>query len=280
MTSPVPVRSLARTLTLALTLALTMALSCASTFVVAAAAEQPPADESAPAPAPAASASAAAATADDREAIAVQMTARLAPQKVPSRRGPPFSISAHVQFGRLSQSSSESFNAILGSSSGQAFGAGAELALRSGMFVRADMSYFSGDGERVEIIDGEVVQLGIPLSISLTPIEFSGGYRLPAYVLGRRDQVRLVPFVGAGVGVVRYREETDAEHPDEHVSERFTSYHVLVGLDVPLGRRVAVGAEATRRWVPDGLGTGGVSEALGETDLGGSTFLLRIRIIF
>jgi hypothetical protein len=193
---------------------------------------------------------------------------------------PLYSIDAHMQFGRLSQTASDSFAAILGTSSGQVFGAGAELAFRHGLFVRADVSYFRDEGERVEVVDGEIVSLGIPLTLSLTPIEFSGGYRFPAFSFGRRGQVTLVPFVGAGAGIVRFREETDDEHPDEQASERFPSYHLLVGLDVPLGRRVAIGAELTRRWVRDGLGAGGISEAFGETDLGGTTMLTRFRILF
>src|SRR5689334_25309882 len=87
-------------------------------------------------------------------------------------RAPLYSIDAHIQFGRLSQTARDSFTAILGTSSGQVFGAGAELALRNGLFVRADVSYFQDEGERVEMIDGEVVPLGIPVTLSLTPIEF------------------------------------------------------------------------------------------------------------
>jgi opacity protein-like surface antigen len=195
-------------------------------------------------------------------------------------REPLYSIDAHIQFGHLSQTARDSFAAILGNSSGQVFGAGAELAFRQGFFVRADVSYFRDEGERVEMVDGEIVPLGIPLTLSLTPIEFSGGYRLSAVRFGRRGQVALVPFVGAGAGVVRFREETDDEHPDEQTSERFTSYHMLVGLDVPLGKRVAIGGELTRRWVRDGLGSGGISEAFGETDLGGTTMWTRVRILF
>lgn len=195
-------------------------------------------------------------------------------------RPPLYSIDAHVQFGQLSQTSRDSFAAILGSSSGQVFGAGAELAFRGGFFVRTDLSYFREEGERVEMIDGEIVPLGIPLTLSLTPLEFTGGYRLSPFRFGRRGQFTLVPFVGAGAGVVSFREETDDGHPDEQTSERFASYHVSIGLDVPLGKRVAIGGELTRRWVRDGLGSGGISEALGETDLGGTTMLTRVRVIF
>jgi opacity protein-like surface antigen len=203
-----------------------------------------------------------------------------AQQGTAAQREPWASTSAHLQFGRLSQTASDSFTAILGRSSGLVFGGGAELSWRSGLFVRGDVSYFSADGERAEIVDGEVIPLEIPLSISLTPIEFTGGYRLPEYTVGPRRQVRLVPFIGAGAGFVRFREHTDDEHPEESADERFASYHLLLGLDVPLAGRFALGAELTRRWVPGGLGTSGVSQVLGESDLGGSTLRARVRVTF
>jgi hypothetical protein len=209
-----------------------------------------------------------------QDAPPVRKPAVLAP------REPLYAIDAHLQFGRLSQTSRDSFAAILGSPSGQVFGAGAELSFRRGFFVRADLSYFRQEGERVEMIDGEIVPLGIPLTLSLTPLEFTGGYRLSSFSFGPRGRLTLVPFVGAGAGVVRFREETDDEHPDEQTNDRFTSYHVLIGLDVPLGSRVAIGGELTRRWVRNGLGTGGISEAFGETDLGGTTMWTRVRVIF
>jgi hypothetical protein len=211
--------------------------------------------------------------------IAACVVVAATPAAAQQRQRQPFTISAHLQFGRLSQSARESFNAILGRSSGQVFGAGAEIAFRSGLFARFDATYFSANGERVDLVDDEIVPLGIPLLLSLTPIEFSGGYRFHAWRFGARKQVALVPFVGAGAGVMRYHEETDDAHPDEGVDERHASYHVLVGLDVPLGKRIVIGTELTRRWVPGGLGAGGISQALGESDLGGATFLTRVRFV-
>ncbi len=199
----------------------------------------------------------------------------------PPRQGdPPFTISAHAQVGRLSQTAGDSFTAILGSSTGRIYGGGVELTLRSGLFARLDVSRFAAEGQRVDSVDGQIVPLGIPLSISLLPVEFTGGYRLRPYVLGRRRQMRLVPFVGGGVGSVAYHEETDAAHPEERVSERYTSYHLLGGVDVPLGRRVALGVDAAKRWIPDGMGSGGISQKFGESDLGGSVLRLRVRLMF
>ena len=62
------------------------------------------------------------------------------------------------------------------------------------------------------------------------------------------------------------------------MDESFTSYHFLGGVEVPLWKFLGVGAEYHHRWVPDALGTGGVSAEFNETDLGGGTF--RFRVIF
>ena len=52
------------------------------------------------------------------------------------------------------------------------------------------------------------------------------------------------------------------------------------GADVTVWRMLQIGAEARYRWVPDGLGIGGVSDAFNETDLGGTTFRVRIGVGF
>jgi len=58
------------------------------------------------------------------------------------------------------------------------------------------------------------------------------------------------------------------------VKETFTSYHVLGGIDIPLGSWLAFGPSELPL-VPDALGEGGASKEFGETDLGGYTFRAR-----
>lgn len=203
-----------------------------------------------------------------------------APLATFARRDPLVRVSAHVHVGRLSQTARDSFTAILGRASGIVFGGGVEAALRNGLFVRGDVSRFAGDGARVIIENGEPVSLGIPLTLTLTPIEISGGYRWRPIRLGQRGALRLAPYVAGGAGVVRYRESSDDDHPEELVEASFTSYHMLAGVDVPIGSRVTGGVEYQRRWVPGGLGEGGVSLAYGETDLGGGTLRMLVRVVF
>lgn len=203
-----------------------------------------------------------------------------APLATFARRDPLVRVSAHVHVGRLSQTARDSFTAILGRASGIVFGGGVEAALRNGLFVRGDVSRFAGDGERVIIENGQPVSLGIPLTLTLTPIELTGGYRWRPIRLGQRGALRLAPYVAGGAGVVRYRESSDDDHPEELVEASFTSYHMLAGVDVPIGSRVTGGVEYQRRWVPGGLGEGGVSLAYGETDLGGGTLRMLVRVVF
>ena len=64
---------------------------------------------------------------------------------------------------------------------------------------------------RVRLDGGQVFKLGIPTTITVTPIEFTGGYRRElAFGRARRTPgarraqgFRLIPFVGGGVGIVR-----------------------------------------------------------------------------
>ena len=147
-----------------------------------------------------------------------------------------------------------------------------------GLFVQVDVSRFEETGQRVFVIDREVFPLGIPLTIGLTPVELSAGYRFNPVrrVRGRSVASRLAVFGGGGVGSVGYKETDDSDT----YSERFTAYHVMGGADVTVWRMIQVGAEARYRVVPDSLGVGGVSNEFNETDLGGTTFRVRFGIAF
>ena len=184
--------------------------------------------------------------------------------------------------GLFTATAEDTFDAILDTRSGTDVGVGAQVAWQSGalrgLFVEFDASRFEEIGERVFVHEGEVFPLGIPLTIGLTPIEVSAGYRLNQ-VRRTRAGVVASPFAffgGGGVGSVGYSETDD----EEEISERFTAWHVMGGVDVTVWKALQIGAEARYRWVPDGLGAGGVSDAFNETDLGGSTFRVRIGVGF
>jgi hypothetical protein len=195
-------------------------------------------------------------------------------------------VSGFIDLGSTSFTASDSFEAILDTSSGPIFGGGGQVNLPLNLFARVDVTRFKKDGERAFVSNGEVVKLGIPTTIEVMPIEFTGGYRREL-TFGRRgakpggrpsEGFRIIPFAGAGAGVVQYKETADFAQAGDDVDESFTSYHFVGGVEVPLWKFVGIGAEYHHRWVPDALGTGGVSAEFNETDLGGGTF--RFRVIF
>lgn len=197
-------------------------------------------------------------------------------------RGPGLRVSVFFNVGLLSLTASDSFKATLGDSSGIVYGGGGEVSTRMGVFFRADVSRFKETGERVFVSGGQVYPLGIPLTVTMTPIEFTGGYRFFTHRggPGRRGGLRILPYAGAGVGVLRYKEESKFDQPGEQIDESDTSYHVLGGVEVPLLRRLTAGVEFQHRWVPDALGAGGASKEFGETDLGGNIVRAQVRFYF
>jgi hypothetical protein len=194
----------------------------------------------------------------------------------------PFRVAVYGTAGVFDATPKNSFDAILGTTSGTDLGAGAQVAWESGLlrglFVQVDASRFEETGERVFVHDRQVFPLGIPLTIGLTPIEVSAGYRFnpTRRVRGAVVRSRLAVFAGGGIGSVGYKEADDADV----FNERFTSYHVMGGVDVAVWKMVQVGAEARWRTVPDSLGVGGASDEFNETDLGGTTFRVRFGIAF
>jgi opacity protein-like surface antigen len=203
-------------------------------------------------------------------------------QAPPSPTGRTLRFAVFGTAGLFTATAKDTFDAILDTRSGTDVGVGAQVAWQSGtlrgLFVEFDASRFEDTGERVFVYEGDVFPLGIPLTIGLTPIEVSAGYR---FTQTRRTRSGVVAspialFGGGGVGSVGYAETDD----DGEISERFTAYHVMGGADVTVWKALQVGAEVRYRWVPDGLGAGGVSDAFNETDLGGSTFRVRIGVGF
>jgi opacity protein-like surface antigen len=234
------------------------------------------------------------------------------PASSPARpAGPPmFSFQAFGDVGLTGFAAKSSFDELFGSSSGATFGGGAQIAHRRGYFVRFDLSRFTATGERAFVHEGEVFKLGIPLKLTLTPIEFTAGYRFVARQrvprppaprpatprksvasgeqprpgsatpgpAPRRPLRRWVPYVGGGFGTMQYEETSSLATKGESESTSFSSYHVLGGVDVPIWKFIGLGVEAHYRWVPDALGADGVSKEFEDKDLGGYSFRLRLTL--
>lgn len=184
-----------------------------------------------------------------------------------------FRLRGFADIGSTRFTAEQSFAAVLGSDSGRVFGGGVEAALPRRLFVHLRVSRFRETGQRVFLFGGQQFNLGIPTTITVTPVEVTGGYR---FAVSRR----LVPYGGAGVGWHRYGETSRfAEASSENVDKRFTGYHVVGGAEFRLWRWIGAAAEAQWTTVPDALGDdpNSVSHAFDESDLGGVT--LRVKII-
>jgi opacity protein-like surface antigen len=183
------------------------------------------------------------------------------------------SFRAFADVGLTAFTAAESFKAALGSASGMVFGGGAEVVLPQRIFAGVRFSFFEDDGERVFIYNGERFGLGIPMTVKVTPVLVSAGYRFG----GPRSTLH--PYLGGGVGWYSYQETSDFAASDEDVKERFTGYHLLGGAEYRLSRLIGVAGEAQWATVPDALGqhASSVSAAFDETDLGGYT--VRVKVV-
>lgn len=173
-------------------------------------------------------------------------------------------------------SASETFDAVLGSSTGVFLGGGGEVVLPKRYFFNLRVSRFQKSGERVFVDEGEVFPLGIGMKVSITPVEVTGGYRFQP-----RGRTRnITPYVGAGIGWHRYSETSDIGDIGEDVQETFTGYHGLGGVDFRLNRLFAIGGEGQWTSVPGALGeeVSGASAVFEETNLGGFAFRVRFTV--
>jgi hypothetical protein len=182
-------------------------------------------------------------------------------------------IKGYGLVGGMSFAASESFDAVLDTSSGVIFGGGAEVGLPwGGLYFGVGAWRFSEEGERVFVSGSEVFRLGIPLTIEVTPIEVTGGWRF------KNVSPRFVPYVGAGWSSYAYNETSDFAEAGDDVDDRFSGFHILGGAEFKLTRWLGVGGELAWTTVPDALGTGGASRAFDETDLGGVSYRLKISV--
>jgi hypothetical protein len=184
---------------------------------------------------------------------------------------------------------SESFKAILGSANGPIFGGGVEAVFPQHVFVSLHATRFRKTGQRVFLFEGQQFDLGIPTTITVTPVEVSAGYRFERTRTVRRPgpvrpgtvrPARLIPYVGGGVGWHRYEETSKFATADENVKEQKIGFQVLGGAEYRVSRWLGVGGEAEWARVSNALGQdpNGVSATFNETDLGGASFRAKLVI--
>jgi opacity protein-like surface antigen len=181
-------------------------------------------------------------------------------------------VRAFLTYGTLTFQAQDSFDAALGSSSATIYSGGGQLLFPHGVYVEFSTGKLQEDGQRVIVnAAGQVTRTGQPLEITLRPIEITGGWR---YL--RSD--RFVPYGGAGYSRYRYQALSESAGPRENIDESFDGFHLVGGAEYLPIRWLAIGGELAWSSVPDAAAVTGVSEAFGESNLGGTTLRLKISI--
>ena len=172
-------------------------------------------------------------------------------------------IAAELAAGYFDMSASKSADALFDSSGGFTWGGAARYSFKGGIFVSAGARTFSKEGERVFVAGptDTVARLGFPLSIRITPMFVTAGYRF-------REGKMVVPYAGIGGSLTSFREESSVAGRSYDESRTQGGFHVVGG------------AEVGWSTVPDAVGVGGVSAISGESDLGGWSVVGKLVIAF
>lgn len=196
------------------------------------------------------------------------------PRQSSARPSRSVQIGGYAMFGRISFTAVESFDAILGAPTGLMVGGGARVGLPwGGLFVDVGAWRFHREGERAFVFNDQVIPLGIPVDVMMSPLEVSAGWRFRL-----RRAPKLLPYVAGGFTSVAYQESSEFATTAEDVEETFNGYHLLGGLEYKITRWLGVAGEAAWTTVPDAIGESGVSAAFNENDLGGTTVRFKITI--
>jgi hypothetical protein len=164
--------------------------------------------------------------------------------------------------------SSATFNTLVGSSNLPGFGGAVDvLNLFSRVFVRFGVSQDSKDGSRAIVLDdGSVHSTGVPLTLTVRTVELAAGWRqFP------KKHPKFAWYVGAGIAFSELAAESPFAQPGENDSDSGSGALVFAGFDRTIWKSLIGGLEVQYRSIEDAIGAGGISEAHGESSLGGAT---------
>jgi hypothetical protein len=180
------------------------------------------------------------------------------------------SFRPYVMFAEQSFDANQSFKAVFDSSSGSFFGGGLNITQDDRFYLDVGASRFKETGQRAFVNAGQAFKTGIPLTATITPFEFSGGYR---FMKGSRVR----PYAGVGVGFYRYEETSDFQADGDAVDVRHAGAIFEGGAEIRFHPWFGASADVHYTYVPGILGDAGISKDEGETSLGG--FQFRVRFI-
>jgi hypothetical protein len=183
-------------------------------------------------------------------------------------------LAVEAQVGYFEMAAQDSAKALFGSPGGATFGGAVRYNVWRGAFVSAGVRTFSKQGERVFLIaPGSTIQkLGFPVSVRLTPVLLSAGYRF-------RHGKLIVPYASLGAALTSYSESSDVagESFDDEASK--TGFVGAAGIEAGRGL-VRFGVELGYSSVSGVVGLAGVSKLYGEDDVGGFHVVGKVAVAF
>jgi hypothetical protein len=195
------------------------------------------------------------------------------PAPPPPRAPSPIGLRAYAIVDSNAVAAKESFDAVLGTSHLTSFGGGVDVVeIWKHLFARVAVTRARKSGSRAFVANGEAFPLGIPLTVTMTPVEVGGGWRFVS------KSSWLTPYAGVAFLSMGYSETSKFAEAGENTDQRFTGQDVFGGVEVRIVKWLVAGGEVQYRRVPNALGAGGVSQDFGETDLGGVTARFTIGI--
>lgn len=202
-------------------------------------------------------------------ALAGPAFAQAPPASTPPAKTSSVGLRGYAVIDADAMAATESFKAVFGSSQMTAFGGGAEVDIWKHLFLRIAASRAERTGTRVFIDNGTVFDLGIPMTVTLLPVEAGAGWRFA-------PRSRFTPYVGGAFVSLDYQQVSDQAEAGENVNERYTGSAVFGGVDVVIWKGLFIGGEAQYRHIPVPETSASVMQAFGETNLGGVTARLLI----
>jgi len=182
----------------------------------------------------------------------------------------PFAIRLYGLFAGQSMAAPNTFQAVFGTTRGFFWGGGVEVVHSSGLFVDVEISTFKKDGQRAFVSNGQTYPLGIPLTLTITPINVTGGYRFQI------KNSRLTPYAGIGFTSYGYHETSAFADTGDDIDTRKAGFLLLAGAEVRLTNWVRVSADVQSTHVSGILGQGGLSQQLNEDNAGGVAARFRV----
>jgi opacity protein-like surface antigen len=167
-----------------------------------------------------------------------------------------------VMFSEQQFAANDTFEAVFGQSHQSFWGGGLNMTQDGRYYFEVTASRFEQTGQRVFVDNGHAFPLNIPLTASITPVEFSAGYRF-------QSSKSIIPYLGGGIGAYRYKESSQFSTADEDIDTTHAGFIVEAGLEFRLHRWVGVAADAHYTYIPGILGDAGASKDFDEKSLGG-----------